>query len=103
MFKTDMSKKISLSQALAMLCRPDEKHNIRYRKSSAGQLGVAGSKDGVTVRTAKSEKLNMLSASKKFGADGIIKLWHPRTNQDFDIVIDLLTHIDGMEIEHPYN
>ncbi|WP_144080065.1 hypothetical protein [Flectobacillus major] len=98
-----MSKKISLSQALAMICNPNQTHSIKYRKSSAGQVGVAGSKDGVTVRTVKGENFNMLSASKKFGADGLLKLWQPRTQEQFDIVIDLLTHIDGMEIEHPYN
>ncbi len=95
-------QKIKLSQALAMLCNPNTTHDIRYRKASEGQLGKAGKKEGVTIRNAAGDAVHFLNATKKFGADGIAKLYQPKGDHTFDVVIDLITHIDGMVIEHPY-
>ena len=94
-------KLITLSNALGMLCNPHSTHAITYRKSSAGQVGKYGKKEGITIRTAKSDTISALSTSKKFGTDGIAKLYQPKTNKAFDVVIDLLIEIDGMIIEHP--
>lgn len=94
-------QKIKLSQALAMLCNPHTTHTICYRTSSTGKLGKHGSRDGVTVRNATGDAVNPLNASKKFGADGIIKLYQPKTGDIFDLLIDLIYSIDKMVIDHP--
>jgi hypothetical protein len=88
---------INLSNALAMLCNANQTCSISYRKGSKNQLGKFGTKEGVTVRNPID---NRLSTFKKFGADGIIKLWQPSTGQEFDIIIDLLVTINSLKIIH---
>ena len=93
-------EKISLSNALALLCNPKSTHKVEYRKASGEGIGDYGFKDGVTLHVTGGGH-HFLNATKKLGADGQIKLWQPRENHTFDLIIDCITHIDGMVIDHP--
>lgn len=94
-------EKITLGQALALLCKPHQTHTVGYRKVSV-DIGTYGEKEGVTLHTANGNN-HFLNATKKMGGDGQIKLWQPKTGHTFDLVIDCITHIDGMVIDHPYS
>jgi hypothetical protein len=87
-------KTIKLSEVLSEVNKANAVFTIKYRKDD----GSVGLKQNVTLRGGGN---NELTERRKFNRNGLLKIFVPKTGEERDITIDLITELNGMRVVRP--
>ncbi len=87
-------KTIRLNEVLAEVNQANAVFDLKYRKDD----GSVGEKKKVVLRG----NTNVLNERKKMNRSGVLKIYDPKSGDERDITIDLITMFNGMRVLKSY-